>query len=94
MFAISPFCSVDNNNNMDNQVFCRELVSNAADALEKRRHFQLTHSSSQSEEASLEILLTVDKEQKQFIIQDSGIGMTEEEMVDLLGTIAKSGTSF
>ncbi|RUS31752.1 Hsp90 protein-domain-containing protein [Jimgerdemannia flammicorona] len=68
-----------------------ELISNAADALEKLRHMQLIE---QGFEAThpLEIHISVDKEKRTFIIQDFGIGMTEEELNQNLGTIAQSGS--
>lgn len=77
----------------DREVFCRELISNAADALEKRRHEELVSDSScvGSENGELAVKITVDKEKGQLIFEDSGIGMTKEELIDLLGTIARSG---
>ncbi|KAL1917225.1 uncharacterized protein VTP21DRAFT_4881 [Calcarisporiella thermophila] len=75
----------------EKEVFVRELVSNAADALEKLRHAQLTQQGLDSSRP-LEIRISVDKEAKTFTIQDSGVGMTEEELIDNLGTIARSGS--
>ena len=77
----------------DKEVFIRELVSNASDALEKVRQLQATASSELSDENhELEIRVTVDEKNKELIIEDFGVGMTREEMVDNLGTIARSGT--
>ncbi len=77
----------------DREVFLRELVSNAADALDKARFVGLTRpelAPIRGEEPG--IRLTVDAEAKTVTIDDDGIGMTEEEVVEHLGTIARSGT--
>ncbi|KAI8581387.1 hypothetical protein K450DRAFT_232822 [Umbelopsis ramanniana AG] len=75
----------------EKEIFVRELVSNAADALEKLRHSQMMDQGLDSGKP-LEIHISVDQSKKQFIIQDYGIGMTEEEINDNLGTIARSGS--
>lgn len=67
------------------------MVSNASDALEKLRHSQLTDSSLDSGKP-LEIHISVDEAKNTFTIQDFGIGMTEEEAISNLGTIARSGS--
>lgn len=78
-------------------IFLRELVSNAADALDKVRFLSLTDSSAlgEGDAASLpfEIKISVDKENKRLVIRDTGIGMTKEDLVSNLGTIARSGTA-
>ena len=77
----------------DREVFLRELISNAADALDKIRFVELTDSdlvSIEGEEAGIRI--TVDDEAKCIVIEDDGIGLTEEEAIQNLGTIAHSGT--
>lgn len=76
----------------DKEIFVRELISNASDALEKLRRTQLTEKNILDENLALEINLSTDDSAKQLIIQDFGIGMTEEELVKNLGTIAHSGS--
>lgn len=72
-------------------VFLRELVSNASDALDKRRFGSVTDKSLLAE-SELQIQLEPDKEKRTLTISDNGIGMTREELVANIGTIAKSGT--
>lgn len=76
----------------EKEIFVRELVSNASDALEKLRHTQLTEKDIFDEGAALEINVTTDETAKTLTIQDFGIGMTREELVKNLGTIAHSGS--
>ncbi|MEC8043898.1 MAG: molecular chaperone HtpG [Verrucomicrobiota bacterium] len=76
----------------DKEIFVRELISNASDALEKLRRTQLTEKEIVDDNLELEINLTTDDSAKQLVIQDFGIGMTEEELVKNLGTIAHSGS--
>jgi molecular chaperone HtpG len=76
----------------DREIFLRELVSNASDAEEKLRHIQQTERDIFEADAALEISVTTDEEAKTITIADSGIGMTREELVENLGTIAHSGT--
>jgi molecular chaperone HtpG len=76
----------------EKEIFVRELVSNASDALEKLRHIQLTEKSIQDDNLDLEICLTTDDTAKTITIQDFGLGMTREELVENLGTIAHSGS--
>ncbi|XP_003740369.1 heat shock protein 75 kDa, mitochondrial [Galendromus occidentalis] len=78
----------------DKDIFVRELISNASDALEKFRYLRLTElaENKEAQEAALEIHIATDKQARTFTIQDTGIGMTREEMISCLGTIARSGS--
>ena len=77
----------------DKEVFLRELISNASDACEKLRHLQQTASDALVDEGKpMEIRITLDEVESKITIQDTGIGMTQDELVQNLGTIAKSGS--
>lgn len=71
----------------------RELISNASDALDKLRLLALTDKSVLDATEEFSIRIRVDKESRNIHITDTGIGMTKDELVKNLGTIAKSGTS-
>ncbi|KAB2041485.1 hypothetical protein ES319_D02G151000v1 [Gossypium barbadense] len=75
------------------EVFLRELVSNASDALDKLRFLSVTEPSLLGESGELEIRIKPDPDNGTITITDTGIGMTKEELIDCLGTIAQSGTS-
>ena len=70
-------------------IFIRELLSNASDAIDKMRHISLTDS---SKSRSYEMKLKVDKDARLLTIEDNGIGMNKEDLIKCLGTIANSGT--
>ena len=77
----------------DKDVFLRELISNASDALDKIRFRSLTDRTVVDADAELEIELTVDAGAKTLTIRDTGIGMTRDEVAANLGTIARSGSA-
>lgn len=76
----------------DKEIFVRELISNAADALEKLRFLQASGKSVIQQELPLKINIEAKKDEKLLIITDTGIGMTHAELVQNLGTIAHSGS--
>jgi molecular chaperone HtpG len=76
----------------EKEIFVRELVSNASDALEKLRHTQITEKDIFDDKAELAINVTTDDKAKTLTIEDFGIGMTRAELVENLGTIAHSGS--
>ncbi|MBB4954807.1 molecular chaperone HtpG [Agrobacterium vitis] len=76
----------------DKDVFLRELVSNAADACEKLRYEAISAPSLLAGDAETRILLTLDADNNQLIVEDNGIGMSRAELIEALGTIARSGT--
>ncbi len=74
------------------EIFMRELLSNASDALDKLRFLMLSDKTLASESNDFAIRISVDKSKKTLTISDNGIGMNEDELVENLGTIARSGT--
>ena len=76
----------------EREIFLRELVSNASDALSKVQLTTLTEENVLDKDADLQIAITFDEEKSQIVIEDTGCGMTKDELVENLGTIANSGT--
>lgn len=74
------------------EIFLRELVSNASDAADKLRYAALSDSSLYEDQGELEIYIDFDAEKRTITIRDNGIGMTRDEAIENLGTIAQSGT--
>ena len=74
------------------EIFLRELISNASDACDKLRFEALANGALWEDAPNLEVRVSFDKEAKTLTITDNGIGLTEQEAIDNLGTIAKSGT--
>jgi len=77
----------------DREIFLRELISNAADALNRLQFEMLTNRDVLDADAELAIRVDVDEEAKTMTVSDSGIGMTHDEIVENLGTIAQSGAA-
>jgi len=76
----------------DKEIFIRELISNASDAMEKLRHIEATEKDIYQPTLPLEVHITTDEEARTLTITDHGIGMSHDELVKNLGTIAHSGT--
>ena len=74
------------------EIFLRELISNASDAADKLRFEAVQNDSLLADDAELKVEIDVDADQRQLTIRDNGIGMSREELIDNLGTIARSGT--
>ena len=75
------------------EIFLRELVSNASDACDKLRFAALENDALYGGQTDLNITLSADKDSKQIILSDTGIGMNRDDVINNLGTIAKSGTA-
>lgn len=74
------------------EIFLRELISNASDAIDKIKFESLTNSDILGEEKDFKITISLDKEKKEITISDNGIGMSYDEVLENIGTIAKSGS--
>jgi len=77
----------------EREIFLRELISNSADACEKLRYQSVSQKNLLKDEKDLKINIRVSKKKRLIEIEDNGIGMTKQELIDNLGTIARSGTS-
>lgn len=76
----------------DKEIFLRELISNASDACDKLRYEALTQPELLGEETDFKVKIAIDKKARTLTITDNGIGMSRDELVENLGTIARSGT--
>ena len=76
----------------EKEVFLRELISNASDACDKLRYAAISDSSLSNNNSDFKIEIEANKKEKTLILNDNGIGMSKEELIESLGTIAKSGT--
>ncbi|MGH6991047.1 MAG: molecular chaperone HtpG, partial [Stellaceae bacterium] len=75
------------------EIFLRELVSNASDACDRLRYLAITRPELTADDPQLRVVITPDKETGTLTVADNGIGMNHDELVENLGTIARSGTS-
>ena len=74
-------------------IFLRELISNASDALDKLKYWRLTNPDLAKSDAPYKITITPDKDHNTLTISDNGIGMNRDDLINNIGTIAKSGTA-
>src|ERR1700740_2774341 len=75
------------------EIFLRELISNASDAADKLRFEALSNNALYAGDADLRIRVAFDREARTITVSDNGVGMSREEVIQNIGTIAKSGTS-
>ena len=75
------------------EIFLRELISNASDAIDKLRFESLSNAELLGDDTDLQIRIEIDADAKTITVTDNGIGMSREDLISHLGTIAKSGTS-
>ena len=76
----------------EREIFVRELISNASDAIDKKKYLALTNKSINDTSDPFEIKIEVNSKENTIKISDNGIGMDEEDLINSLGTIARSGT--
>src|SRR3954452_10315282 len=77
----------------DKSVFLRELISNASDACDRLRYLSLTQQGLLGDDPDLAVTITIDQPNRRLTIADNGIGMSHDELIANLGTIAKSGSA-
>jgi molecular chaperone HtpG len=76
----------------DKDIFLRELISNAADACERLRYEAINNPALLGDDTKARVTLRLDPDNRRLTVEDNGIGMSRDEMVEGLGTIARSGT--
>lgn len=74
------------------EIFLRELISNSSDAIDKRRFEALTDANLLPDESEMRVQISLDKDNKTITIADTGLGMSKDEVIENIGTIARSGT--
>ena len=77
----------------EREIFLRELISNAADACEKLRYLSISNEKLLEKDKDFKINILLSKKTNLISIEDNGLGMSKQELIDNLGTIARSGTS-
>jgi molecular chaperone HtpG len=77
----------------EKEIFLRELISNASDACDRLRYAALTEPHLLADDPDLKVVVTLDKKARTVAVADNGIGMNREDLVENLGTIARSGTA-
>src|SRR5258708_25491594 len=77
----------------EKEIFLRELISNASDACDRLRYAALTQPAVAGEDSNFRVTLTPDKKARSLTVDDNGIGMNHDELIENLGTIARSGTA-
>src|SRR5690348_10236255 len=77
----------------EKEIFLRELISNASDACDRLRYQALTEPELIAGDANFRVVLEPDAKKRILVVADNGIGMSRQEMIDNLGTIARSGTA-
>ncbi|MCZ6523874.1 MAG: ATP-binding protein, partial [Alphaproteobacteria bacterium] len=77
----------------EKEVFLRELISTASDACDRLRYQALTRPELSADDAQLRVTIALDKKARTLTVSDNGIGMDHDELVENLGTIARSGTT-
>src|SRR5580704_17618854 len=77
----------------EKEIFLRELISNASDACDKLRYEALTRPELTGDDPDFRIVIAIDKKARTLSVSDNGIGTTRDEMIENLGTIARSGTT-
>src|SRR5262249_50464952 len=77
----------------EKEIFLRELISNASDACDRLRYLALTEPDLVADDPQFKVILTPDKKERTLTVADNGVGMNHDELIENLGTIARSGTA-